>query len=97
MTNMFIHKDKEFLLGIDPEDTEMAREEYGIPNSDGLEAYCAEDVEPQKRERSASQSQVESAGKRRKKEFSIYRNLQLYRYSYNNYISNRTDLSGVYL
>jgi len=81
MTNMFIHKDEEVLLGIDPEDTEMAREEYGIPNSDGLEAYCAEDIERQKRERSASQSQVESAGKRRKKEFSMHRNLQLYSYS----------------
>jgi len=44
----------------------MAQEEYGIPNSDGLEAYCAEDIERQKRERSASQPSGGFSGEKKK-------------------------------
>jgi hypothetical protein len=69
MMDMFVTRQEEQWMKIDPNATTKFRREYDIPSSDGLESYVIEDEERQKRDRSNTLTVPEPAEKRRKGNF----------------------------
>ena len=71
MMDMFVTRQEEEWMKIDPNATSTFRREYDIPSSDGLESYVMQDdselaEERQKRDRSNTLTVPEPAEKRRR-------------------------------
>ena len=67
MMDMFVTRQEEQWMNIDPDATTTFRREHDIPSSDGLESYVIQDEERQKRDRSNTLTVPEPAEKRRKR------------------------------